>query len=193
MQTLDGWLSVMSFDLADSAFNNQWFMQIKKNGQIKHQTDMTQTRLSKTNIRVNWGKESRPSVWPQFLFSKKSNFISKIEFLFRKCHFYLKSTNFEADWGFLKHIHFETGQIFDENAHFKIKFKSNSTKCEKILFENCNFSRNHEREICDFGKKMAITGKWLIFDIFVSQNSPNFNKYQKFLGWKWTILMQKYT
>ena len=26
----------------------------KKNGQIKHQTDMTQTRLSKTNIRVNW-------------------------------------------------------------------------------------------------------------------------------------------
>ena len=152
MQTLDGWLSVMSFDLADSAFNNQWFMQIKKrSNKTSNRHDSDQTVQNQHSGKL--GKESRPSVWPQFLFSKKSNFISKIEFLFRKCHFYLKSTNFEADWGFLKHIHFETGQIFDENAHFKIKFKSNSTKCEKILFENFNFSRNHEREICDFGKK----------------------------------------
>lgn len=113
MQTLDGWLSVMSFDLADSAFNNQWFMQIKKNGQIKHQTDMTQTRLSKTNIWVNWVKdhvqacdldlaifekcvfciENGVFVWKIVDLKRKLGFWGNIKS--KKCHFLLKMDDFD--------------------------------------------------------------------------------------------------
>ena len=141
MQTLDGWLSVMSFDLADRAFNNQWFMQIKKNGQIKHQTDMTQTRLSKTNIRVNWVKDSRPSVWPRFWY-----FWSKNVFLNRKWGILASKTMDLSRW-YLEKADFLIISIWIfcvENAliwnRFFIEFGQNS----KISLENGHFPGAHD-------------------------------------------------
>ena len=60
-------------------------MQIK-NGQIKHQTDMTQTRLSKTNIRVNWVKDHVQACDLDFDIFEKNAF-----FLFRKWPFCMKN------------------------------------------------------------------------------------------------------
>ena len=65
MQTLDGWLSVISFDLADSAFNNQWFMQIKKrSNKTSNRNDSDRTVQNQHSGKL--GKGPRPSVWPRF-------------------------------------------------------------------------------------------------------------------------------
>jgi len=146
---------------------------------------MIQTRLSKTNIRVNWGKESRPSVWPQFLFSKKKmNFHLENWILFRQCHFHLKSTNFEPKWGFW--------EIFNsKHVRFLIKmhiFKFNFDQIRQKIIEFCleisifpiiikfvvrnlailAYFLTISGGNCDSGKNLAKTRKWQIFGLFVS-------------------------
>ena len=65
----------------------------KKNGQIKHQTDMTQTRLSKTNIWVNWVKDHVQAC------ELDSGVIEKNCVLFRKCPFCFENGESETKMG----------------------------------------------------------------------------------------------
>ena len=56
----------------------------KKNGQIKHQTEMIQTRLFKTNIRVNWVKGHVQACDLDFDIFEKCVFVSKMAFSHEK-------------------------------------------------------------------------------------------------------------